>query len=302
MSDQIMIVVINWNLKQDAADCIESLINAGASLEKIIVVDNGSTDGSVEFLSNKFGQSLDIVALESNMGFAKGSNAGLQRAMDRGAEWIFLMNNDTVVSPDFFQQLETAIVNGQNEYSLFGPMILYYDLPDRVWYLGDKLIPGTMITINPYFRKKVGILDLPDLLPVDFVNGCGMLVHRKVYEKVGMMDTSLFIYNEEVDLCWRARRAGFRMAGVPKAKMWHKISAIMGKQKPKSRYLQTRNQIWVYRRYSRGLKKVVMFMFSIFKAFRLIIQDIRMNQINLFPHLLRAWWEGWTSNPRQGEY
>ena len=302
MPDCIDFVIINWNLKQDTADCIASLQKSGLALNRIIVVDNGSTDGSVEFLREVFGSQLDIVALAENNGFAKGSNEGIQRAMQRNAEWIFLMNNDTVVDENFVAQLEQAVARGKSTYQLFSPLILYYDHPDTVWYLGDRIIPGTMIGRNPYAGQKVHQLPKEDLFPIDFVNGCGMLVHRDVYQNAGMMDTSLFIYHEEVDFCWRARRAGYRMAAVPAAKMWHKISSIMGKQKPKTRYLQTRNQIWVYRRYSSGFQKVIMFIFTVVKAVRLVFRDIRMRQLNLFPHLWRGWWEGWTANPRQGEY
>lgn len=297
----ITFVVINWNLKQDTADCIDSLLKAGAGVENVIVVDNGSTDGSVDFLSAKFGSALEIVGLETNMGFAKGSNAGIQQALVRNADWIFLMNNDTFVAADFVEQLEHAIQIGGSTYSLFSPMILYYDLPKIIWSLGDRLVPGTMIGINPYIGKNAESFQFPEIFPVDFVNGCGMLVHRKVYQTVGMMDTRLFIYHEEVDLCWRVRLAGFRMAAVPNAKMWHKISSIMGKQKPKTRYLQTRNQIWVFRRYASGLKKVIMFFFSVGRAFRLIFQDAKMHQLGLLPHLWRGWWEGWTDDPRRGD-
>lgn len=302
MSEPITFVIINWNLKQDTADCIESLITAGAKKEDIIVVDNGSTDESVTFLKEKYGPALTVLALKENMGFAKGSNAGIQYAMDNGAFWIFLMNNDTVVAPDFVEHLQNAIGQGKNKYMLYNPLILYFSEPDIIWYLSDLLIPGTMIGRNPYFKKNVKNYTFPDLLPSDFVNGCGMLVHREVYEKAGMMDTSLFIYHEEVDFCWRARRAGFNIASAPKARMWHKISSIMGKQKPKTRYLQTRNQIWVYRRYSKGLLTVLMFAFTLFRFMRLVVTDIRMKQLNLFPYMWQGFWEGWTANPHQGEY
>lgn len=303
MTDLIYIVIINWNLKQDTADCIDSLLQANADLKRITVVDNGSTDGSVAFLIERFGEDLGIAALSENLGFAKGSNVGIERAMQEGAEWIFLMNNDTVIAPDFLAALEKAILIGKSEYDLFSPLILYFNEPDRIWYLGDRLVPGTMISTNPYTHKKASELDLPVLVPSDFINGCGMLVNRKVYEKVGMMDTSLFIYHEEVDFCWRARQAGFKAASVPGARMWHKISSIMGKQKPRARYLQTRNQIWVYRRYSIKLQRIVMFMFSILRAMRLLLYDLRMKQVMvLFPHMWRGWWEGWTANPHQGEY
>jgi GT2 family glycosyltransferase len=295
----INIVIINLNLKNDTAECINSLLEAKAKIGEVIVVDNGSSDGSAQFLREKYGPELEIIGLNENLGFAEGSNFGLKKAFSRGATWLLLMNNDTLVAPDFLEKLAEAVVLG-NEYRLFSPLIFYLNPSDVIWSVTNRLIPGTMIGYDPYIGKKKTQFSFPTVLPADFINGCSMLVHREVFEKIGFFDPRLFIYHEEVDLSWRARQAGFRMAIATQAEMWHKISAVMSKQKPKTRYLQTRNQIWVYRRHARGLQLPIMFVFTVLRTIRLAIHDALKNQSELLPYLWQGFQEGWTSDPNPG--
>lgn len=296
----LFIVIINLNGKEDTADCIESFIKVEARINQMIIVDNGSSDDSVEHLRMQFGLDLDIVALQENLGFAEGSNCGIRRALERGAQWILLMNNDTVVAPDFLVELGTAIKKAGTEYRLFSPLIFYYNPSDVIWSITTNLIPGTMISYDPYKGKRLSDIRLPEILPADFIHGCSLLTHRSVFEKIGMFDGRLFIYNEEVDLSWRARRAGFKLAIATKAHMWHKVSAVMGKQKPRTRYLQTRNQIWVYRRYSNSIQRPIMFLFTVFRTIRLAFSDLLRGQGKLLPYLWRGFVEGWTTNPAPG--
>jgi len=288
---ELTIVIINHNLKNDTAECIDSFVGAGASLEQILLVDNASDDGSVKFLQEKFGQQLGIIACPENLGYAYGLNQGIKKGLERDAKWFLLMNNDTIVAPDFLTELRKATQVG-TEYALFGPMIYYYSIPDRIWFLGDRLIPGTLISTRLY-RGKEGIKDLPFLVPVDFTHGCGMLVKRDVFETVGLFDDWSIIYGEEVDFIWRARLANFRAAGIPSAKMWHKISAFMKSQPPNLRYLRIRNQIRFYRHYARGLQIPVMFTFTIVRALIIGILDLIKKQSQLIGPLIRGWIDGW---------
>ena len=291
---ELTIVIINHNLKNDTAECIDSFVGAGASLEQILLVDNASDDGSVKFLQEKFGQQLGIIACPENLGYAYGLNQGIKKGLERDAKWFLLMNNDTIVAPDFLTELRKATQVG-TEYALFGPMIYYYSIPDRIWFLGDRLIPGTLISTRLY-RGKEGIKDLPFLVPVDFTHGCGMLVKRDVFETVGLFDDWSIIYGEEVDFIWRARLANFRAAGVPSAKMWHKISAFMKGQPPNMRYLRIRNQIRFYRHYSRGLQIPIMFLFTSVKTVIMSTSDLLKWQTLLFKPTIKGWSDGWFGN------
>jgi GT2 family glycosyltransferase len=291
LTDSLAIVIVNLNLKRDTAECIQSLLQAGARLASIIVVDNGSEDGSIEYLRAQFGEELPIIAAGQNRGYAYGLNLGIQNGLERGTRWFFLMNNDTIVDAKFFSELDAA-VQQRSEYSIFGPLILYYSEPHRIWYLGDRIVPGTLITYNP-FRGKSDQSELPPLESVDFVHGCGMLVESTVFSKIGLFDDWSLIYAEEVEFIWRARLAGFHCLGVTRAKMWHKISTYMSKQKPKTRFLRVRNQIRFYKHYSKGLGRVVMFLFTVLRTLRLLFTDIIQRQWELIRPLASGWVAGW---------
>jgi GT2 family glycosyltransferase len=142
-------------------------------------------------------------------------------------------------------------------------------------------------------KEKILQKSLPNLVPVDFVSGCAMLVHNDVFRKVGLLDPSLIMYGEEIDLCWRASQAGYLIACATKARVWHKVSSSADKAKPNSRYLKHRNQILFYRKYSKGLQYPLMFFFSLLKFIQISILDIYHHKSSLIPVTAKAWLDGW---------
>ena len=293
MFSDLGIVIVNLDLKEITRACIHSLLISGADLRQIILVDNGSQDNSVEFLREQFGPDMSIVQVEKNLGYAHGLNLGIPMALQNGAKWLLLMNNDVEVAEDFFSELEKAT---HSPFAIISPLILYYDLPNQIWYGGDLLIPGTLIGLRLHKNKDVRSLRLPDLQKVDFAHGCAMLVRCDVIEKIGLFNDSSVIYAEEVDFIWRARQAGFKVAVANRARMWHKISALMGKQKPRQRFLRVRNQIRFYRRFSSPIQFPIMFVFSLFRTLWISADDIWRKQTDLLSPLWKAWQLGWFSD------
>ena len=291
MFSNLNIIIINWNLKTDTLACVKSLIKSGADPSQIILIDNGSDDGSVRAFKDKLGNSLTIIENSDNVGYAQACNQGIEIAIKKRVEWILLLNNDTIVAENFLEELEKAN-DYKNRLFIFSPLIFYFSEPKIIWYSGDRRIPGTLITINPY-RGKAPRLNFPELMPVDFVNGCGMLINRNVFETIGLFDPAYIMYGEEVDFCWRAHLAGFKMATLTKAHMWHKVSLSAKRDQPRTRYLKIRNQIIFYRRYSEGLQLGVMFIFSTFRCAYIFLDDILNSRANLIRPLLLGWFAGW---------
>jgi len=289
--ESLYAVIVNWNLKEDTLTCIDSLFAAGAIAGQVIVVDNGSSDGSVSALKEHFGPSVHIIQNQQNLGFAVASNLGIQHALDQGAQWILLLNNDTYVAPTFLTELASA-VQSDARLSVLGPVILYHDFPDRIWYFGDRLLPGLLATHSLY-RGHIYQERFPFLVPVDFVNGCGMLVKREVFQRVGFFDRAYFMYGEEVDWCWRARQAGFRPAVATRARMWHKVSMSANRDQGMARYLRIRNQIRFYRSYARGVQLFLMFVFTGLRALWLIGDDVGHGRWALLRPFIRGWLDGW---------
>jgi GT2 family glycosyltransferase len=287
----LFIVLVNWNLKDDTLACVASLLKAGAAAEQVLVVDNGSNDGSPQALRERFGPALRVIASEQNLGFAGGANLGIRHALDQGAEWIFILNNDTVVDTAVFVEWERAAQNNPG-YAIISPLILYYSDPARIWYLGDRTIPTSLITYG-LGRKQLDRGQFAAFVPVDFVCGCGMFVRRSVFEQIGLFDTGFFMYAEEIDFCQRARIAGIRLVCATRARMWHKVSLSADRDRPLTRYLRIRNQILFYRRYAGRLQALPLFAFTLVRALRIGLGDAAGRQPQLVAPLIRGWADGW---------
>ena len=298
MLNPLFTVLVNWNLKQDTIDCIRSLLAAGLPLESIVVVDNGSTDGSVTALAESFGHGLLVVESGVNLGFGAGCNLGTLQALRSGARTVFFLNNDTIVSPHLLAEFERA---DDEDFGVLAPLILEHHRPDHIWYLGDRRIGDLPITRSLLRGRPLSSLSLPPLVEVDSVTGCGMLVRRQVIEEIGLFDTSFFMYGEDADFCWRVRTAGFRIAAATRARIWHKVSASSRGKRDASRYLRFRNQIRFYRINSRASWLPMLAAFTLIRAARLAVGDISHHRTRQALATAHGWIDGWCSPILNGQ-
>lgn len=287
----LVTITVNWNLKDDTLECIDSLLAAGQDPEDIILIDNGSSDGSVIEFEKHYDDRIQMIKNQSNLGYAQAVNQGVILALAKNADWLFLINNDTIVSPDIFQKFYSTIQN-HPQYLIQSPLIFYHEEPNRIWFAGAHLVPGTLLTRDK-FRNREYNPEIPYIYPVDFVNGCGMLVNALVFEEIGLYDPRLIMYGEEVDFCWRAKLAGYQMATSTRAHMWHKISLSAKRDLPRTRYLKIRNQIYFYRKYSYGLQLLAHFLYSSSRCIYIMFKDILTSQTQLIKPLFQAWYSGW---------
>jgi GT2 family glycosyltransferase len=289
----LAIIIINYNRPNDTIECLESFLNAGAVLEQVIVVDNGSNDNSTEIMLRKYGTALDLVKAGEALGLPNGRNLGIRRALQKDPTWLLLMTNDTTVAPDFLEELEKAATS-QERYAIISPLIVYYFRPEKIWFLADWKVPGTLITINRH-RGKSSLRLFPPLVESSYFTGCSLLIRRDVFERAGLFDTSFFMYGEEVDFIHRARLLGYRCAAAGRARLFHKVSVTLGKPSPWSRRARAQNQVRVYRRYSRGLALCVMFLFTLFRTLILSVADLARGRFNLLAPTWDGWLSGWTA-------
>jgi GT2 family glycosyltransferase len=289
--DNLYWIVVNWNLPQDTIACVHSLFAAGAAPGHVIVVDNGSADDSLAQLQQAFGSRIWLISSRTNLGFAGGNNLALAAALARGAEWLMLANNDTVVAPDFLSALQTCAAANPT-IKLLAPLILYSGEPNRIWSLGDRRLAGTLIT-RGLLRNALVPARLEPLVEVDFLNACGLLIHRSVLQAVGLFDTTYFMYGEDVDFCWRAARQGFRLGCCTDAHMWHKVSRSTGVRHPQARYWRVANQIKFYRSNSSGPHRALLLLFTALRGLRLWLGDVRAGRPELGAFTWRAWRDGW---------
>jgi hypothetical protein len=237
----VVVVVLNWNGRDDTIRCLESVEQPWYPRCIPVVVDNGSTDGSVEALRGRF-PGLDVIETGSNLGYAGGNNAGIHWALGRGADYVLLLNNDTIVDPDVLTEL-TRVAGSDRTIGVVGPKVLCE--PDR------HLLDSCGESQSLWFNRRHIATGKPDRdvgrnpRDVDYVVGCAILVSREFIECVGLLDDVFFAYYDEVDWCFRGRRLGYRVVCAPAAVVYHKGEASSGKGlNPITAYYRTRN--WVY--------------------------------------------------------
>ncbi len=241
---KIVILLLNWNGRADTLACLESLQHLSYSQKEVIVIDNGSTDGSVEAIEQRFPQHL-LVQNKVNLGFAEGNNVGIHIALQRGAEYILLLNNDTLVAQDLLERF-IEIFALYPKAGVLGAKIFLFDPPDTLDHLGgmwDKKT-GTFTLVG--LREKYPIKESPEEL--DYVCGTAFMIKRQVIETIGLLEKRFFLIWEESDFCFRAKREGFTILTCPQAHIWHKVSASFVGGKPHSTYFWWRNRLlWIER-------------------------------------------------------
>lgn len=240
MCPKVAIVILNWNQKRDTIECLESVTKVDYPLFEIVVVDNGSTDGSPDTISELF-PDITLIVNEENLGFTGGNNVGMRYALTQGFDYVCLLNNDTIVDPEFLRLLVEA-TEGHLEVGVAGPTIFYFDQPTAVWSAGGRFDwrrgEATMLTLDETEGDQHD-----DVREVDWVTGCAMLMKKAVLEAVGLFDPRYFIYFEEAEWCFRATKTGVKAIHVPAAKLWHKISVDPQVASPRVTYLMVRNHL-----------------------------------------------------------
>jgi GT2 family glycosyltransferase len=206
---------------------------------EVIVVDNGSTDDSGMRLRREFPDGK-FLRCEQNLGFTGGNNLGMKEALEDGADYVLLLNNDTLVDPSFLKHL-VRVAESDSRIGIVGPKIFYASEPQRIWYAGGSITYAGCV----HFGKDQ--IDQNDkfsrIEDTGFITGCAMMVKAKVLREIGLLDDKLFVYHEDSEFCMRARAAGYRFVFVPTAHIWHKISQTCGLESPFTLYLSTRNQL-----------------------------------------------------------
>ena len=245
----LSVIILNWIHLTDPLDCLHSLVRQIYSNYFVIVVNDGSTDGSVPALQAQF-PAITLLANPSNLGFAEGNNIGIRSALSHAVSYVLLLNNDTVVDAALIEEL-VAAAESDERIAALGAKILYFAEPDRLWSAGGNVnYTETVARLRGYRQRDSGQFDR--MADVDYVSGCAMLLRRQALEQIGLLDPVFSpAYFEDTDWCMRARRTGWRIVYVPAARVWHKVSMSSGGEyNVRERYLIGFNSIQFMRRYA----------------------------------------------------
>lgn len=261
----VAIILVNYNGTRDTLTCLESLKNISYENYYVIVVDNYSKKNEIDLL--KKSQSLfgfEMLTAESNRGFSAGNNLGIQKALEKGAEYILLLNNDTVVHVDFLKNLLRAF--DEDEKCGIATGTIYFENDrKKVWCAGGKFNDRTFkASMLGYGKRDYKVPN--SIKDISFATGCCMCIKSNVVREIGMLDEDFFLYEEDTEFCFRARKNGWKIKYSPESVIYHKVSASTGggeKASPITQYYMVRNKFLFIKRYADNGTKVKAYVHSL---------------------------------------
>jgi GT2 family glycosyltransferase len=283
-SPRVVAVVLNWNLPADTCACVRSLLASDYPNLSVVVVDNGSSDDSVGILRREW-PDLPLVRLPDNLGYAGGNNAGIRQALESGAEYVLLVNNDAFLARDAIDKLVDAT---NNHVGVAVPRIDVRSTGD-LWNAGARR--GRIVPLPRLVEERDLAAGQP--LSLDFAVGCVLLVRRDVFESVGLLDQRYFAYYEDLDFSSRVRAAGFAIVAIPGARAWHEVGASTRHDTPRRTYLQLRSRtLWCLRQ-PFGLAGILWWLTLAGHAVRYASLGIRTGERRHAIETLRGLRDGW---------
>lgn len=270
---KVSVVILNWNRKKDTIACVKSILGCRQSTFELqmVIVDNGSTDDSVVDLKkiDTKGVTYEVVPTGKNLGYTGGNNIGIRHAQNHGADYILVLNNDTIVHEDLIEEL-LAAAKRHTRGGVFTPKIYFAkgyefhkkykasELGKVIWSVGGNIdfdnMYGENIGVNEVDREQYN-----KEVVVDFATGAAIFIKAKVVEKVGIFDDKYFMYMEDVDFCMKVKRLGFQIIYVPKAIVWHKVAQSSNIGDDLNDYYIHRNRLLFGSKYASLRTKIALF-------------------------------------------
>ncbi len=244
---RVLAIVVNWRQPEMTVSCVQALRQLQPIGPQVLVIDNGSGDGSLDIFGREL-PDVDLLLLPENRGFAVGANTGLRRAIETGFQYALLINNDAFPATDMLARL---MAETTSEIALLSPKILYESEPEIIWFAGGRQHPMLLELRD----RGLGELDGPDWQEsrdVDYLIGTCLLVNLDAARQVGLLDERYFMYYEDLDWSIRFHQAGYRLRLVADARLYHRISASSGGvDSPLRRYHLARSGVLFFHRHGR---------------------------------------------------
>ena len=243
---KVGVALLNWNGYADTAVCLASLRASEFRPARILVFDNGSTDGSADRLEAEFPE-IELVRAGENLGFAEGNDRAAQALLAAGMDYVWVLNNDTRVEPGCLGALVAAL-EADPALGAAGAKIWFMDARKPLCYAGARCRPWTFeVEWRGLWEFDAGQYDQPE--DVQILSGCCMLIRASVLRRIGLFNRDFFAYGEDIDWSQRAWEHGIRLRYVPQARLWHKMFGsakntrehATPKSSPRIEYLAARN-------------------------------------------------------------
>lgn len=267
MSEKVFLIAINYNGLEDTMEFISSVNHIEYPNYHIVIVDNASTKGDLD--SIPVGEHLTVLRSDKNLGFSGGNNLGIDYALKHGADYIVLINNDTVVEPDFLNNAIAYLQENPNIGVLTGK-IMYAKQQNSFWYAGGIL---------NYWRGRAYHIGSNEedqgqynqIREISFCTGCLMIIPRGAIIDVGMMSEEYFLYFEDTEYSARFTEKSYKIVYHPGVKIYHKVSASTGSSSPTYHYYNWRNRLYFISEHVHGLKKFFAYSFYVYEGMKRIL-------------------------------
>ncbi len=246
---KVGIVVLHWMNRPETQACLDAVEALDYQPRETVVVDNSGELSQRDIAAFHSGP-LTLLSAPYNLGYAGGNNLGIRRALDRGCDYVWLLNDDARVAPETLSALMAA-ARGEPRAGFLGPIVYMREAPDRVLSAGGTL-DGEGRTAHRGLGAS-GSAAPRAVEDVDYLSGCALLVSRPAIDAVGLLDEDFFAYHEDVDWCVRGRSAGFRVLLVPDARVWHPDTQLRDEFSPHVTYYVTRNRLLFARKQRVGI-------------------------------------------------
>lgn len=293
---RVAIIIINWKLKEATLACLRSLEHVTSS-SRVIVVDNGSHDGSVEYLQ-QHAPYIDLIALPTNTGFGYACNQAISHALtDAACEYVWIINNDALVDPGAL----TALLNAAEQHpdaGILGTKIYYHDRRDTFWYAGARRRRYVLAAADTG-RGQHDYGQFETVREVDYVFGAAMLIRREVLETIGTFDEQFFLYLEDLDLCIRAQQANIRLLFVPEARIWHSVSASTRRCLGMRRYHMVKSTLLFLKKHTSTSSFAIVLLFWLLVYLRFVLTDLLQGQFATLRAYALGLWSGLREAPEE---
>jgi len=296
---KVAIVILHFAEKKQTLSCLLSIDNLEAKgLKTEVVVVNNNPKENLHDLKTKFNK-FSFLETGKNLGYAAGNNFGIKRVLKEKPDFVFVINNDTVLDEKILLNL-IEFAKTDEKIGILGPKIYFapgcefhkerYQVKDQgkvIWYAGG-LIDWPNVASSHHGVDEIdrGQYDTP--METDFVSGCAMLVKKEVWEKIGFFDERFFLYWEDVDFCQRAKITGFKIVFVPQAKLWHANAGSSQVGGPLHDYYMTRNRLLFGMKYASFKTKLALFK----QSWQILLHGRQWQKIGLKDFYLRKFGEG----------
>ena len=222
--DKVCIVIVNFNGDSDTIECIKSIREKeGGNSFKIVLIDNGSKTFNQALIQRLF-PDIEVILNGKNLGFSGGINIGINMSVSNGYKYTLLINNDTVVTKNFLSKLVSTL-DKHSKCGIVAPLITYYSNSDLVWFRGGSFDRCSSLVRHLDMNKNKNNFAVNKPFETEFISGCCMLVRNSVFDEIGVWDEDYFLYDEDLDFCFKTKAAGFSLMINPESEILHKVSA-----------------------------------------------------------------------------